>query len=86
VIVSSSALAEMEEGDKTHQDERVLGPPLASLLRAGLITTKSSSARREAQSVFGFARKLTREQLWELFADPWCVQSIIQCLSSPARQ
>ncbi len=68
-------------------EERVLGPPLASLTRAGLIVP--GMARRSVvadDTLLHFARSLPGAELVELYACTWCTQSMVQGLAPAARQ
>jgi hypothetical protein len=67
-------------------DERLLGPPLAALRRAGLIAPGQPRLTGADDTLLEFARLLPTQELAELYACPWCSKSMIQGLSHPARQ
>lgn len=68
-------------------EERVLGPPLAALTRAGLIVPGMPRRTVVADdTLLHFARSLPGAELTELYACTWCTQSMVQGLASAARQ
>jgi len=79
-MADSSAVAQSDE-------ERVLGPPIASLVRAGLIIPGlGRHADQSRDTLLGYARTLPAAELAPLYACPWCTQSMVQGLEATSRQ
>ena len=67
-------------------EERVLGPPIGALVRAGLIVPGTASDGASKGTLLEYARTLEPSELRELYSCDWCTASMVGGLMPAARQ